>query len=97
MSARTNSLNLRPRKHPLKQVSRRDGIVDSFRRFQSADNLDLDVIHCHLFPDGDTVVLSLQTGKGTATFCMSPRLAHDIGDGLMWLAEQLTPAQKETV
>jgi hypothetical protein len=90
-------LNYRRRKSPRQHISRRNGIIDSFRplTFDAAGNLDLDVEHVMLFPDGDTIVLSVVTGRGTATFCMPPLLAHEVGDGLMWLVNDTKSKRRE--
>jgi hypothetical protein len=84
------TVNLAQRKYPRRHIPKRDGVIDSFRplTFQSAGNLDLDVEHVHVFPERGSIVLSLVTGTGTATFVMPIALASEVGEGLSWLAAQ---------
>jgi hypothetical protein len=83
------TVNLSPRKHPRRHVPRREGMIDSFRPLTfAAATTDLDVQHVHVFPERDSIVLSLVTGRGTATFVMPIRLASELGEGLNWLATQ---------
>jgi hypothetical protein len=91
-SSRT-TINLRP--HPRPVSSRSDRIIDTLRPLSyAAGNPDLDVLHVQVFPEGRRIVLSLLTSAGTATFMMPAVLAHEVGDGLKWLAAQqeTTPA-----
>jgi hypothetical protein len=84
------TVSLRQRKYPRRHIPRRDGVIDSFRplTFQASSDLDRDVEHVHVFPERDSIVLSLVTGAGTATFVMPVSLAAEVGEGLCWLAEQ---------
>ena len=83
------TVNLKPRKHPRRQVARREGVIDSFRplSFQAAAT-DLDVETVHVFPERDTIVCCFATASGTATVVMPMRLARELGDGLTWLVAQ---------
>jgi hypothetical protein len=78
---------------------RRRRIINSLRplSFEADGNRDLDVLHIHLFDDQGRICVSLLTGSGTATFTMPVSLAHEVGDGLNWLATQqeTTPADPE--
>jgi hypothetical protein len=83
------TVNLQRRKSPRRHIPRRDGIIDSFRplTFQAANDLDRDVEHIHVFPERNSIVLSLVTGTGTATFVMPVRLAREVGEGLVALSD----------
>jgi hypothetical protein len=50
--------------------------------------IDLDVEHVHVLPDQGSIVLSLVTRAGTATFLMPVRVSREIGDGLSSLSAQ---------
>jgi hypothetical protein len=67
-------------------------VIDSFRplTYQAANDLDRDVEHVHLFPERGSIVLTLVTGTGTAIFIMPPRLAHELGEGLISLVTTKT-------
>jgi hypothetical protein len=65
--------------------------IDRFRPLtfsSAASKTDLDVQHVCVFPEGNSIVMSLMTNRGTATFCMQPITAKEVGDGLSWLARE---------
>jgi hypothetical protein len=78
--------SLAVRRHPSSLPDR----ISRFRplTFSSAGKTDLDVEHVCVFPEGNSIVMSLMTNRGTATFCMPPITAKEVGDGLSWLARE---------
>ncbi len=84
----TIRLSMRQRKQQI-QRRRQQDVIDSFRplTFQ-ADRPDFDVSIVHVFPERDGIVLSLRTGCGTINVVLPPKLAHELGDGLVWLAQR---------
>jgi hypothetical protein len=83
------TVSLRQRKQSRRHIHRRDGVIDSFRPLTfAAAASDLDVQHVHVFPERGSIVLSLVTARGTATFSMPITLARKLGEGLSWLSAQ---------
>lgn len=83
------TLNLKQRKHPRRQIARREGRINSFRplSFQAAAT-DLDVETVHVFPERDGIVCSFVTAGGSATLVLPMRLAREFSDGLTWVVAQ---------
>jgi hypothetical protein len=84
------TLSVTERKPAVRKARRDRNNPDRIDRFRpltfSSSNSDLDVEHVCVFPEGNSIVMSLMTNRGTATFCMQPITAKEVGDGLSWLA-----------